>query len=100
MNTFAARISRSHTPCHGRFPALLLVCALLALTLPTHAAAGKALSPYTYKVLTSIQQQMDQGKDTAALAELQRLLGESGVSAYEQAVTQEMLGYVQISHSA
>ncbi len=79
---------------------MLLVLTLMGLALPAHAAAGKALSPTTYKTLTSIQQQMDQGKDSAALAALQKLLGESGQSAYEQAVTQQMLGYVQINRGA
>ena len=100
MNTVAACIAMLPRHCHGYIPVLLLVCTLLALPLPAHAAAGKALSPHTYKVLTSIQQQMDQGEDNAALAELQRLLGESGLSAYEQAVTQQMLGYAQINRGA
>lgn len=100
MNTVAACIAMLPRHCQGCIPVLLLVCTLLALPLPVHAAAGKALSPYTYKALTSIQQQIDQGKDTAALAELQRLLGESGQSAYEQAVSQQMLGYVQINRGA
>jgi tetratricopeptide (TPR) repeat protein len=100
MNTVAAHITKSHRPCHGCIPALLLVCALMSFPLPAHAAAGKALSPYTYKTLTSIQQQMDQGQDTAALTGLQKLLGESGLSAFERAVTQQMLGYVQINRGA
>jgi tetratricopeptide (TPR) repeat protein len=40
---------------------------------------------------------MDEGKYHVARAELKKLLDESGQSAYEQAVIQQMLGYVQIS---
>ena len=100
MSTVAARSPKSPRPGRGCIPAVLLVLTLMALSLPAHAAAGKSLSPYTYKTLTSIQQQMDQGKDSAALAALQKLLGESGQSAYEQAVAQQMLGYVQIDRGA
>ena len=100
MSTVAARSLKSPRPGRGRIPAVLLVLTLMALPLPADAAAGKALSSYTYKTLTSIQQQMDQGKDSAALGALQKLLGESGQSAYEQAVTQQMLGYVQINRGA
>jgi tetratricopeptide (TPR) repeat protein len=100
MNTASPCLPKTHRRGHGFVPALLLVLALTALPLQLHAATGKALSPYTYKQLTTIQQQVDQGNENAALAGLQKLLAESGQSAFEQAVTQQMLGYVQISRGA
>lgn len=87
---------------HGRalIPALLLALTLATLPGLLQAAAGKALSPSAHRKLTAIQAQMDQGKDNVALAALEKLLDESAQSAYEQAVVQQMLGYVQISRGA
>ena len=79
----------------GLIQALLLALTLALLPLLSQAAGGKALSPYTYKRLTAIQQQMEQSHYQAALTELEKLLNDSGQSAYEQAVVQQMLGYVQ-----
>ena len=82
---------------HGFIPELLLAFLLTALPLLSYAATGKSLSATLYKQLSSIQQQMDQGNNNAALAALEKLLHASRRSAYEQAVMQQMLGYVQIS---
>ncbi len=100
MNTVATRLPKLLRRASGYISPLLLALTLTSLPLPAHAATGQALSPYTYKKLTTIQQQMDQGEDKAALTELQQLIDESGLSAYEQAVTQQMLGYVQINRGA
>ena len=83
----------------------IILPAMLAFVLTTWpallpAAGGKSLSPYTYRLLTDVQQQIDQGEYNASLAKLKELLDPSGQSAYEQAVIQQMLGYVQISREA
>ena len=100
MHTVTNRVPAPFLTGRRHIPALVLALALTLLPLPAHATAAGALSPYTYRALTGIQQQMDQGKDSAALAGLQKLLGEPGLSSYEQAVTQQMLGYVQLNRGA
>ena len=79
---------------------VLLVLSLASLPLPTLAAGGKALSPYTYKTLATIQQQMEQGSYNDALAALNKMLKNTGQPDYEQAVVQQMLGYVQIGRES
>ena len=81
------------------FAVLPLLC-LLALSLPSQAAGGKALSSHAYKQLTRVQQQMEQGDYNDALAALNSMLGNGGQSGYEEAVVQQMLGYVQIGREA
>lgn len=81
------------------FTVLALLC-LLALSLPSQAAGGKALSSHAYKQLTRVQQQMEQGDYNDALAALNSMLGNGGQSGYEEAVVQQMLGYVQIGREA
>ena len=100
MHTVTNRIPASFLPARRHVQALVLALALTLLPLPAHTAAAGTLSPYTYRSLTGIQQQMDQGKDAAALAGLQELLGETRLSSYEQAVTQQMLGHVQLNRGA
>jgi len=97
MNALSPDKTKPSRPGRGLIPALLLALILTSLPELLPAAGSKALSPYTYKKLTTIQLQMDEGKYHDARAELKKLLDESGQPAYEQAVTQQMLGYVQIS---
>ena len=100
MNASSPRILKPSGPGRGLITALLLALTLTALPVLLQAAGGKALSPYVYKKLTTIQQQIDQGTYNDALVTLEKLLIESGQSAYEQAVVQQMLGYVQISRES
>ena len=80
----------------------ILFIALLLAILPAllQAAGGKALSPYVFRQLTTVQQQMEQGAYNDALGGLQKLGSESGQSAYEQAIVQQMLGYVQLGRES
>ena len=80
--------------------AVLLVLTLAVLPLLSQAAGGKALSSHAYKKLATIQQQMEQGSYNDALAELNKMLKSTGQPDYEQAVVQQMLGYVQIGRES
>jgi tetratricopeptide (TPR) repeat protein len=97
MNVLSRRIPEPQTLCNSLMLAVLLAHAAALAVSPLQAAGSKALSPYAYKALTAIQQQMEQDRNNAALAALEKLLNESGLSEYEQAVMQQMLGYVQVS---
>jgi tetratricopeptide (TPR) repeat protein len=78
--------------------ALLLTIALGLVS--SQADAGKALSPHTYKTLNAVQQQMEQGAYNKSLKTLGTLLDAPGLSPYEEAVVQQMLGHVQLSRES
>lgn len=86
--------------CLPQKPARLITLLLAVLPALLQAAGGKALSPYIFRQLTTVQQQMEQGAYNDALGELQELGNESGQSAYEQAIVLQMLGYVQLGRAS
>ena len=87
---------RTSRPSRSGLVAALLISVTLCSTSGQAAAGGKTLSPYTYKTLTSAQQQMEQGADNDSLKTLGTLLDAPGLSNYEEAVVQQMLGHVQL----
>ena len=96
MNVPPLRTAKSS---RARFVGVLLITVTLGLV-SGQVAAGKALSPYTYKTLTTIQQQMEQGAYNDSLKTLGSLLDAPGLSTYEEAVVQQMLGHVQLSRES
>lgn len=97
MHVPAQRTSR---PSRSGLVAALLIAVMLGLASSAVTAGGKALSPYTYKTLTSAQQQMEQGADNDSLKTLGTLLDAPGLSNYEEAVVQQMLGHVQLNRES
>ncbi len=78
----------------------LVISVVLGLVSSQAVAGGKALSPNTYKILTSVQQQMEQGAYNASLQTLRSLLDAPGLGSYEEAVIQQMLGHVQLNRES
>ena len=91
---------RTSRPSRSGLVAALLISVTLCSTSGQAAAGGKTLSPYTYKTLTSAQQQMEQGADNDSLKTLGTLLDAPGLSNYEEAVVQQMLGHVQLNRES
>lgn len=91
---------RRHKPSRNGLVAALLISVALGLVSSHAAAAGKSLSPHTYKTLTTTQQLMEQGAYNDSLKKLGTLLDAPGLSNYEEAVVQQMLGHVQLSRES
>ena len=91
---------RIHKPSRTGPVMALVISVMLGLVPSQAAAAGKALSPHTYKTLSAARQQLEQGAYNAALDTLGTLLDAPGRGGYEEAVVQQMLGHVQLSRES
>jgi tetratricopeptide (TPR) repeat protein len=87
-------------PSRTGLVAALLISVALGFVPSNAAAAGKSLSPHSYKTLTTAQQLMEQGAYNDSLKKLGTLLDATGLSNYEEAVVQQMLGHVQLSRES
>lgn len=97
MNALSPRIHRSSL---SGLVAALLISVAPGLVPSDTAAAGKVLSPHTYKTLTTTRQLMEQAAYNDSLKTLGTLLDAPGLSNYEEAVVQQMLGHVQLSRES
>jgi tetratricopeptide (TPR) repeat protein len=97
MHVPAHRTSR---PSRSGLVAALLIAIMPGLASSAGTAGGKALAPYTYKTLTSAQQQLEQGAYNDSLKTLGALLDAPGLDSYDEAVVQQMLGHVQLSRES
>lgn len=100
MNASSPGTPGSSLPVRSIAPSLAFALVLMALPVLLPAAGGKMLSPYVYRELADAQQKMERDAYNDSLAALKILIDEAGHSAYEQAVIQQVLGYVQINRAS
>ena len=73
--------------------ALIIVALLLSAPLP---ARQQTLSPFAWRQLNAIHEQIDRRQEAAALKSLQALLEQLPPDGYATALALQMLGYVQV----